>query len=149
MSEEAIEYEVEVDKGRVYTTYTGADFAVFVNGRVIGEALFLDWKEDMLSGSYDGYIDTVFFEGECSLKESLRYQEGDETILEVHLHNEFGQHTIIQFAEVEFVERKGIFSPDVETLTQRYKFLANDMIFNPQNLVSFDPTVEQEGEHAE
>lgn len=144
-----IEYEVELDKRRVFTTYSGADMSVFVNGRVVGEIEQIDWKEDMLDGVYDGYIDVTIFGDECGLKAALREQEGDETIFELHFMSEHGQSTIIEFVDITFVERKGVFSTDMTALMERYKFLASDMVFKPQNLIAFDPMDEAEGEHVD
>lgn len=145
MSEEREAYQTEEKKYKTYTSYSGADMMVIVNGDIVGEVMSILWKEDLQSGTYTGYIDSMIFEDEPLIKQALRKTNAQAgTTLHIALGNEFGQKTMIEFVDVMFVDRVGKLDVDTAHLEERYTFTANDMAFAPQDLIPSEDLSEAE-----
>jgi len=117
------------------TSYSGADIMLLLNGRIIGEAQVIQYKENLTAEdkpSFEGHIEVVVLNREPAIREAIRQTEGEHSIVLLFA-NEYGDKMSIRFEELNFTERQGSFSVDDVIPTEKYFFECNDMVFDLRN----------------
>lgn len=114
------------------TSYSGADIMLLLNGRIIGEAQAIHYKENLTAtdkAPFEGHVEVAIFNQEPPIRQAIR-ESGDEQSIVLLFANEYGDKMSIRFEGLRFTERLGSFSIDEVVSTEKYFFECDDMVFD-------------------
>lgn len=141
--EEAIQAIIPVDTQQLqtYTSFSGADIVVKLNGHFLGEVYELHYMERLkaerdesgnLLPNVEGKLDSYIFSTVPQIRRAL--QEVPRGMLfsdqlEVLLMNEFGNKVRMSFTNAQFTYAKAKFSVDDVIIGERFHFVADAIEF--------------------
>lgn len=135
---------------RTFTSFSGCDLIPVLNDTVIGEWHGYEYKEKLgvvldkdgfptKSKLFSGHMDISIFDKE-TFRDALK-EEGNE--FTIFMANEYGKKGVIEFSNINFLERKGGIAIDDALITEKYFFECDDHRVSSKEW-RFDPTAEKE-----
>ena len=108
-----------------FSSFSGADLVISLDGKIIGEMSALTWEEDFFPEdeyAIKGEMEFVLFDSELSVYELAQSKKKFTTVM-TYL-NEFGQSLYYRIYDCLLTKRSGIHGIDEFIITEKYQFKA-------------------------